>query len=128
MLSSEDCGKICSAIRAFSPAVRFVGVLGERGELLAYSRRKDLEPLLDSKSTHYQFSHIAIRTGLDAFFDKSLGKVRFVWEERDGVQIIYFTIGSLHIWMSIDKMVVRSEVLRIIDSCLPLVKEYSLKL
>lgn len=118
---------ICNTIRTFSTAVRFVGVIGERGEVLAYSRRKDLEPLLDSKSTLYQFSHIAIRTGLDAFFDENLGKVRFVWEERDGVQIIYFSIENLHIWMSIDKMVVRSEVLRIIDSCLPLVQEYTKK-
>lgn len=127
MLSRDDCGTICSTILTFSPAVRFVGVIGERGEVLAYSRRKNLEPLLDSKSTLYQFSHIAIRTGLDTFFDENLGKVRFVWEERDEVQIIYFNIENLHIWMSIDKMVVRSEVLRIIDSCLPLVNEYSKK-
>ena len=125
MLSTEECGVICNTILTFSPSIRFVGVIGQSGEVLAHSRRNNLDALLDSKSAHYQFSHIAIKTGLEAFFDKSLGKVRFVWEERDKVQIIYFNIKHIHIWVSIDKMVVRSEVLRIIDSCLPIVQRYS---
>lgn len=128
MLSHESRNTICNTILTFSPAVRFVGIIGEHGEVLAHARRQDLKPLLDSKNTHYQFSHIAIRTGLEALFDEKLGKVRFVWEERDGVQIIYFNIKNIHIWVSIDKMVVRSEVLRIIDSCLPIVKKYSKEL
>jgi hypothetical protein len=34
-------------------------------------------------------------------------------------------IESLRIWISIDKKVVRSEILRIIDACFPIVKHYS---
>ena len=125
MMDREEGIKICDTIIGFSPSIRFVGIIDEMGGLLAYARRGDLEPLLDSKSTHYQFSHIAIKTGLEAFFDKSLGKVKFVWEEREGVQIIYFSINTMHIWVSIDKSVVRSKVLRVIDSCLPIARRYS---
>ena len=108
-----------------SPYVRFVGIVGPRGDLKAYRRRDGLEPLLNARSTQYQFSHIAIRTGLEGFFDKSLGSVEFVWEERDKVQIISFAIKKNRVWISIDKKVVRSEMLRIIDRCLPLVKKHS---
>ncbi len=35
---------ICEDIASISPFIRFVGVIGERGELLAYTRRQELTP------------------------------------------------------------------------------------
>ena len=116
---------ICDNISTISPFIRFVGVIGERGELLAHSRRHELTPLLDDKNTKYQFSHIAMNSDLEAFFDKNLGEVEFVWEERKKVQTISFAIKKAIVWVSIDKKVIRSEMLRIIDSCLPIVKKHS---
>ena len=116
---------ICQNIASISPFIRFVGVIGERGELLAHTRRQDLTPLLDEKNTKYQFSHIAMKTDLEGFFDKNLGEVEFVWEERKKVQTISFAIKKAIVWVSIDKKVIRSEMLRIIDSCLPIVKKHS---
>ena len=124
-MTNEDYQKICEAITAISPFIRFVGVVSEGGELLANKRRHDLEPLLDAKDTQYQFSHIAIKTDLEGFFDKNLGEVEFVWEERKKVQTISFAIKKLRVWLSIDKKVLRTEMLRIIDSCLPIVKVHS---
>ena len=117
--------KICDAIGSISPFIRFVGVVGESGELLAHKRRPDLVPLLNAKNTQFQFSHIAMKTDLEGFFDKNLGPIEFVWEERKKVQTISFAIKKLRVWISIDKKVIRSEMLRIIDSCLPIVKKYS---
>jgi len=116
---------ICQKISKISPYMRFVGVISPNGELLAHYRRPNFKPLLGVQDTKYQFSNIAISTGLDAAFDKSLGKVEFVWEERKKVQIISFAVKKNMVWISIDKKVVRSEVLRIIDSCVPIVKHYS---
>jgi hypothetical protein len=124
-MAKAEYQKICDAIGAISPVIRFVGVIGESGELLAHTRRPDLIPLLNAKNTQYQFSHIAMKTDLEGFFDKNLGPIEFVWEERKKVQIISFAIKKLRVWISIDKKVIRSEVLRIIDSCLPIVKKYS---
>ncbi|MCV0392487.1 MAG: hypothetical protein K5790_04235 [Nitrosopumilus sp.] len=124
-MTKKDYQQICDAISTISPFIRFVGVIGESGELLSYTRRENLLPLLNAKNTQYQFSHIAIKTDLESFFDKNLGEIEFVWEERKKVQIISFAIKKLRVWISIDKKVIRSEVLRIIDSCLPLVKKYS---
>ena len=118
-------GKICDTIAGISPFIRFVGVIGESGELLGYKRRTDLVPLLNEKNTKFQFSHIAMKTDLEGFFDKNLGEIEFVWEERKKVQTISFAIRKLRVWISIDKKVIRSEVLRIIDACLPIVKKYS---
>ncbi len=122
---NNDFEKICGNITAISPYIRVVGVIGESGELLAHKRRQDLEPFLDAKNTQYQFSHIAIKTDLEGFFDNNLGEIEFVWEERKKVQTISFAIKKLRVWISIDKKVLRTEMLRIIDSCLPIVKIHS---
>jgi len=124
-MAKKDFEQICDAIAGISPFIRFVGVIGERGELQAYNRRADLIPLLNEKNTKFQFSHIAMKTDLEGFFDKNLGEVEFVWEERKKVQTISFAIKKSRVWVSIDKKVIRSEMLRIIDSCLPIVKKHS---
>ncbi len=124
-MTNKDFKKICNSIAAISPFIRFVGVIGESGELLANKRRSELIPLLDAKNTQYQFSHIAIKTDLEGFFDKNLGEVEFVWEERKKVQTISFAIKKIRVWVAIDKKVLRTEMLRIIDSCLPIVKIHS---
>ena len=74
---------------------------------------------------NYQFASIAIKTNLEETFDKSLGSVEFVWEERKKVQTVAFAIKNKRVWRSIDKKVIRSEVIRIIDACLSIVKHYS---
>ena len=124
-MTKKDFEKICDSIVTISPYIRFVGVVGESGELLAYKRRASLKPLLDEKNTQYQFSHIAMKTDLEGFFDKNLGEVEFVWEERKKVQTISFAIKKIRVWISIDKKVIRTEMLRIIDSCLPIVRKHS---
>ena len=124
-MDRADFTLICENIAGISPYIRFVGIISEQGKLIAHKRRSDLEPLLDEKSTQYQFSHIAIKTDLESFFDENLGQVQFVWEEREKVQIISFAVGKIRLWISIDKKVIRTEILRIIDSCFPIVKKYS---
>ena len=122
---SKNYQNICNLISKTSPYIRFVGIIGKNGELLSEYRRAELKPLLDSKNMNYQFASIALNTNLEEAFDESLGPVEFMWEERKKVQIVAFAIESLRVWISIDKKVVRSEILRIIDACFPIVKRYS---
>ena len=124
-MADKEFDSICSAVAGISPFIRFVGVIGESGNLQAYKRRQDLVPLLNAKNTRYQFSHIAMKTDLEGFFDKNLGEIEFVWEERKKVQTISFAIKKSRVWVSIDKKVIRSEMLRIIDACLPIVRNNS---
>ena len=121
-MAKKSFDEVCRIIAKISPFIRFVAVVGNKGELLSHYRRHALKALLDEKNTQYQFSHIAIKTDLEAFFDKSLGPIEFVWEERKKVQTISFAIKKNRVWLSIDKKVVRTEIIRIIDACLPIVK------
>ena len=124
-MTENENYEISDLISKISPYIRFIGVISKTGELLSYYRREGLEPLLDQKKTQYQFAQIAIKTELEEQFDEQLGDTEFVWEERKKMQTISFAISSKRIWITIDKKVIRSEMLRIIDSCLPIVKRYS---
>jgi|TARA_B100001142_G_C13781573_1_gene441277 hypothetical protein len=124
-LTENENYEITDLISKISPYIRFVGLISKTGELISYYRREGLEPLLDQKNTQYQFAQIAIKTELEEQFDEQLGDTEFVWEERKKMQTISFAISSKRIWITIDKKVIRSEMLRIIDSCLPIVKRYS---
>ena len=124
-MTENENYEIVGLISKISPYIRFVGVIGKSGELLASHRREDLEPLLDQKHTQYQFAQIAIKTELEEQFDEQLGETDFIWEERTKVQTIAFSVAGKKIWITIDRNVIRSEILRIIDSCLPIVKRYS---
>ena len=124
-MTDNENYEIVGLISKISPYIRFVGVISKSGQLLASHRREDLVPLLDQKNTQYQFAQIAIKTELEEQFDEQLGETEFNWEERTKVQTIAFSIAGKKIWLTIDRNVIRSEILRIIDSCLPIVKRYS---
>ena len=124
-MTENENYEVCDLISKISPYIRFVAIISKTGELLAYFRRDDLEPLQKKKRTQYQFAQIAIKTELEEQFDEQLGDTEFVWEERSKMQTIAFAISSKRIWITVDKKVIRSEMLRIIDSCLPIVKRYS---
>jgi hypothetical protein len=124
VLNKVEAQEITQRISEISPYVRFAGIISNNGWLIAYVRRADLKPLLNTKNTKNKFSHLATQRGMATQFNKQLGNVKFLWEEREKVQTIAFTLGKNTAWVSIDKNVVRSEVLRIIDNCLPIVKHY----
>ncbi len=125
MLNKKDAQGIVKEIRAISQYVRFAGVIDSKGKIVAYERRQGHEPLLSIKNTSDQFAHLAIKNRMASQFNKQLGDVQFMWEEREKVQTISFAVGKNTVWASIDKKVIRSEVLRIIDNCLPIVRKFS---
>jgi len=124
ILNKVEAQEIAERISEISRYVRFVGIINSNGGLIAYIRRPDLKPLLNPKNTKNKFSHLATQRGMATQFNRQLGNVKFLWEEREKVQTISFSLDKNTVWISIDKNVVRSEVLRIIDSCLPIVKHY----
>ena len=124
-MSENENHEICDLISKISPYIRFVGIISKTGELLSHFRRENMEPLLDQKKSLYQFAQIAIKNELEEQFDDQLGETEFVWEERTKIQTIAFSVKDKKVWVTIDKNVIRTEIIRIVDGCLPIVKRYS---
>ena len=124
-MTENENHEICDLISKISPYIRFVGIISKTGELLSHFRRENMEPLLDQKKSLYQFAQIAIKNELEEQFDDQLGETEFVWEERTKIQTIAFSVKDKKVWVTIDKNVIRTEIIRIVDGCLPIVTRYS---
>ena len=53
LMNGKDHQQICNTIAKISPYIRFAGVIGKNGDLLASFRRTDLKPLLNPKNMNY---------------------------------------------------------------------------
>src|SRR5574337_21268 len=95
VLNKKDAQTIVKKIRAISLYVRFIGVIDSKGKIMAYERRPGHEPLLNIKNTSDQFAHLAVKTRMSSQFNRQLGDVQFMWEEREKVQTISFAVGKI---------------------------------
>ncbi len=92
--SSEDNDSICSEILGLDREIRFVGIINERGKLLAGGLREGLKSLEDPKDDEMLFTEVALRARMRKEFDSQLGKVRFAMSVRDKVIIMSFPMGD----------------------------------
>ena len=57
----EGYDSICQSVMCLDPKIRFVGVINERGKLLAGGLRKGLDSLEDPKDDEMLFTEVALR-------------------------------------------------------------------
>ena len=89
-----DYGKICKTILSIDPKIRFVGVINERGRLVAGGMRENVEPLENEKDDEMIFMELALRVKMRKEFDKQLGRVKFAMASRERALAISFLLGE----------------------------------
>ena len=90
----EDYDSLCKAIMSLDPQIRFVGVINERGKLLAGGLREGLKSLEDPKDDEMLFTEVALRARMRKEFDSQLGEVKFAMSVRDKVIIMSFPLSD----------------------------------
>ncbi len=80
--------------------IRFVGVINERGKLLAGGLREGLKSLEDPKDDEMLFMELALRVRMRKEFDKQLGSVKFAMSLREKVIVMSFPIGDNILYVS----------------------------
>ncbi len=78
-----DYTKICNSILSLDPKIRFVGVINERGRLVAGGMKENVEPLESEKDDEMIFMELALRVKMRKEFDKQLGAVNFAMASRE---------------------------------------------
>ncbi len=79
----HDYTKICDSILSIDPKIRFVGVINERGRLVAGGMKDNVEPLESEKDDEMIFMELALRVKMRKEFDKQLGPVNFALASRE---------------------------------------------
>ncbi|MEK0339848.1 MAG: DUF6659 family protein [Nitrosopumilus sp.] len=89
-----DYAKICNSILSIDPKIRFVGVINERGRLVAGGMRDNVEPLENEKDDETIFMELALRVKMRKEFDKQLGSVNFALASRERALAISVIIND----------------------------------
>ncbi len=89
-----DYTKICNSILSIDPKIRFVGVINERGRLVAGGMKENVEPLESEKDDEMIFMELALRVKMRKEFDKQLGPVNFALASRERALAISVIIND----------------------------------
>ena len=89
-----DYSAMCSSIMNIDPQIRFVGVINERGRLVAGGMRENVEPLENEKDDEMMFMELALRVKMRRDFDSQLGAVKFALALRERVLAISILLNE----------------------------------
>lgn len=91
---------MCKRVMALDREIRFVGVINERGKLLAGGLREGLKSLEDPKDDEMLFMELALRVRMRKEFDKQLGRVKFAMSLREKVIVMSFPMEDNILYVS----------------------------
>ncbi|MGI0057158.1 MAG: DUF6659 family protein, partial [Nitrosarchaeum sp.] len=89
-----DYQKICKTILSIDSKIRFVGVINERGRLVAGGMKENVVPLENEKDDEMIYMELALRVKMRKEFDKQLGRVNFALASREHALAISFLIND----------------------------------
>ena len=89
-----DYAKICEAVFAVDPKIRFAGVINERGRLVSGGMKENVEALESEKDDEMIFMELALRVKMRKEFDKQLGPVNFAMASRERAIAISVVINE----------------------------------
>lgn len=83
-----DYPGICTSVMEVDPKIRFVGVINDRGRLVAGGMRENVKPLESERDDEMMFMELALRVKMRREFDAQFGEVRFALALREKVLAI----------------------------------------
>ena len=85
-----DYAELCEAVFALHDDLRYAGVIDDAGSVIAGGMRKGIDSLVDQDNEDLYLTQTALRKSMREKFDKTLGKARFAYVEREKISILTF--------------------------------------
>jgi len=98
-----DKETLCNSVRALDPCIRFVGLINDKGHLVAGGMAQGKQPLEDTKKDEMLYLELALRVRMRQEFDAELGPVKFAMSYRDKIIVMSFPIGKEILLVSAEK-------------------------
>ena len=102
--------KICKKVMELDPKIRFVGMINEKGRLVAGGMKEGLKSLEDTRDDEMLYMELVLRAKMRREFDKVLGPVQFAMSYRERVVIMSFPLKDHVLLLSAEKGVDFSEI------------------
>lgn len=94
---------MCESVRKLDPKIRFVGLINDKGHLVAGGMAEGKKTLEDTKKDEMLYLELALRVKMRQEFDDELGPVKFAMSYRDKVLVMSFPIGKEVLLISAEK-------------------------
>jgi hypothetical protein len=117
--SGDILDSVCNAVIDLDPKVRFVGIINDKGKLLAQNKRKDLVSFVDSKDQDVLLMEIALGVRMRREHDMKLGPVDFTISHGAKIASMNFPLGKEILCVYTEKEI---DVLKLTSMILHLLK------
>lgn len=118
-MPANDLEKLCDRIFAADQNIRFAGVIGKMGTLVAGGMRKGIKPLEPREDRRRLYLEFALRSAMRSEFDEKYGKTIYTMSEREKIKIASFPLGENLILISIEKKAqhdrIINKILKLLD-------------
>lgn len=105
-----DYDKLCKKVMDLDPKIRFVGLINEKGRLVAGGMKEGIRSLEDQRDDELLYMELVLRAKMRREFDKVLGAVEFAMSYRKKVIIVSFPVNNNVLLISAEKGVDFSEI------------------
>lgn len=98
-----DKETLCKKVMGLEPGIRFVGLINDRGHLVAGGMVEGKQPLEDTKKDEMLYMELALRVRMRQEFDRELGPVKFALSYREKLIVLSFPVGKEIMLVSAEK-------------------------
>ncbi|MGI0073563.1 MAG: DUF6659 family protein [Nitrosotalea sp.] len=96
----EQLENICRKVLEVDPSFRFVGIINDKGKLIAGGLKKDVKILMDEKEAEMVHTEVALMMRMRREHDPHLGPVNFAISHREKVVLMGFPVGEDILYIS----------------------------
>jgi hypothetical protein len=111
-VSSAKYEDLCESIFDLDQNIRFAGIIGKMGKLVAGGMRKGIESLEPKEERRKLYLEYALRTAMRQDFDSTFGRVIYTLTERERVKLASFPMGEQLVLVSIDRKGFHDKIIR----------------
>ncbi len=112
---------IADKILALDDAIRYVGIIGEKGNILHGEIREGKKILLDQKELEVLSADLSVMKLMQGLFDESLGRVTFTHMIRDKVHQLVYHIDDMMVYVSCERNIDNHKIVEISNKIEPII-------
>src|SRR2546428_11793810 len=90
----DELESICEKILEINPSIRFVGIISDKGRLLAGRKKDGIEFHVNERDHEMLFMGLALKERMRREFDEELGHVEYTVSHRARCVIMGLHIGA----------------------------------
>ena len=103
------------------PAIRYVGIIGEKGGILHGEMKEGKKLLVSQREQEVLSADLSVMKLMQGLFDESLGRVTFTHTVRDKVHQLVYHIDDMMVYVSCERNIDGHKIVEISNKIEPII-------